>query len=71
METTLASDADVLNAIERFCAEHEVSPTTFGRLSIGDGSLVTNLRANRSLTLKTANRILNFMASYGPQANAA
>lgn len=71
MDTTLASDADVLNAIERFCEEHEVSPTTFGRMAIGDGSLVTNLRANRSLTLKTANRILKFMAAYRPQADAA
>lgn len=40
--------------------------TTFGRSAIGDPNLVTNLRSGRSLTLKTANAIVSFMADYIP-----
>ncbi|WP_082451797.1 hypothetical protein [Sphingomonas sp. Leaf30] len=64
MVTTLASDADILAQIDRFCSKHALKPSTFGRLSIGDANLITNLKADRSLTLKTARRIVDFMASY-------
>lgn len=64
MVTTLASDADILRQIEAYCGEQGVSVTTFGRRSIGDGNLVADLRAGkRSLTLKTANRIIEFIAA--------
>jgi len=62
MATTLASDADILNKIEAFCAKHDMAPTAFGRAALSDGNLVTNLRDGRSLTLKSAGRILAFMA---------
>jgi len=68
MATELASDADILNRIERFCDRHSMSLSTFGRKSIGDASLVANLRADRSLTLKTANKIVAFMADHAPAA---
>jgi len=71
MQTTLASDADVLKQIEAFCAQHEIKPTTFGRMALGDGNLVTNLRADRSLTLKTAARVVEFMATYRPTETQA
>lgn len=64
MATVLASDADILKRIERFCVERDVKPTAFGRQAIGDANLITNLRANRSLTLKTAARIMTFIAEY-------
>jgi len=64
MVTTLASDADILAQIDWFCAAHGLKPSTFGRLAIGDANLITNLKADRSLTLKTARRIIDFMASY-------
>lgn len=64
MVTTLASDADILAQIDRFCGRHGLKPSTFGRLSIGDANLIANLKADRSLTLKTARRIVDFMASY-------
>ncbi len=64
MVTTLASDADILAQIDRFCGKHELKPSTFGRLSIGDANLIANLKADRSLTLKTARRIVDFMAAY-------
>ena len=72
MTTTLASDADVLKRIEQFCRDQNIPITTFGRKAIGDGNLIPNLRAGkRSLTLKTANRVLAFMASYEPESAAA
>ncbi|MFZ3484183.1 hypothetical protein [Sphingomonas sp. 3-13AW] len=72
MHTTLASDADILARIEQFCRDKEVPTTTFGRRAIGDGNLVSELRAGkRSLTLKTANRIISFMADFGAEARAA
>ncbi|MET3826534.1 hypothetical protein ABIC16_002227 [Sphingomonas sp. PvP055] len=66
MLTTLASDADVLAKIEAFCEANGLKPTTFGRLALGDGNLVSNLKAERSLTLKTAARVLDFIATYQP-----
>lgn len=65
MSTTLASDADILDRIEKFCTEQDFPTTTFGRKAIGDGNLVSELRAGRrSLTLKTANKIVSFIDSY-------
>lgn len=67
MATQLASDADILNQIEAFCARHGMGVTTFGRSVIGDPNLVGNLRNGRSLTLKTANAIVSFMSTYTPK----
>lgn len=62
MTTTLASDAQVLSEIERFCKAHNMGITTFGRAAIGDPNLVANMRKGRSLTLKTANAVAAYMA---------
>jgi len=70
MMEPLPDDADVLKSIERFCDENALKPSKFGRLAIGDGSLVNGLRNNRSLTLKSARKIANFMADYRPSAEA-
>lgn len=72
MNHSLISDAEMLERIEAFCQHHNLGIAAFGRSSIGDPSLVANLRGNRSLTLKTANKIAAFMATYSPeQADAA
>lgn len=71
MEPTLASDADILKHIESFCAAQNMGVTAFGRRVIGDPNLVANLRAGRSLTLKTANSIVDFMRDYRPEPKAA
>lgn len=63
------TDAELLKRIERFCTKHEIAPTAFGRAAIGDGNLISNLRASRSVTLKTARRVLSYMSNYRP-ANA-
>jgi hypothetical protein len=65
MRTKLTSDAELLLQIERFCDAHGIRPTTFGRQAIGDGNLIPSLReGKRSLTLKTANRVVEFMTGY-------
>ena len=57
MVTTLASDADILAQIDRFCGKHGLKPSTFGRLSIGDANLIANLKADRSLTRSEERRV--------------
>lgn len=62
----LISDAEVLAKIETFLDRHKMKPTAFGRSAVGDGNLIANLKAGRSLTLKTAQRVLGYMATYRP-----
>jgi len=64
MAEQMITDTDVLREIAAFCAQHEVKETTFGRLAIGDANLIGNLRAGRSLTLRTASRVMQFMREY-------
>lgn len=69
MTTPLMSDAQLLEQIEAYCERAELSLTTFGRLSIGDGNLVPNLRSGRSLTLKTARKVLDFIAQHAASSS--
>jgi len=63
----IPTDADVLTSISRFCDSHGIKPSAFGRLAVGDGNLVGDLRAGkRSITLKTAARLADFMTNYRP-----
>lgn len=71
MKHALISDAEMLARIEAFCQQHSLGTAAFGRAAIGDPSLVGNLRNERSLTLRTANKIATFMSEYAaPQAAA-
>lgn len=69
MEQPLISDAELLARIESFIHRHKIKPTAFGRASVGDGNLIANLRDGRSLTLKTAQRVLDHMATFRSVAN--
>lgn len=64
MTTTMLSDEELLDRIETFCGDHNLRPSSFGRSALGDGSLIANLRAGRSPSLKTVNKVLRFMADY-------
>jgi hypothetical protein len=68
MEQALLTDAEMLKRIEEFCAEHSLPPSTFGRLAVGDSNLVTGLKKARSITLRTGQRIMDFMQTYDPTA---
>lgn len=71
MTSELASDAEILERIESFRKKHAIAATTFGRNAIGDANLIANLRAGRSLTLKTARSVIEYMATYRPESAAA
>jgi len=68
MEQALLTDAEMLRRIEEFCVERALPPSTFGRLAVGDSNLVTGLKKDRSITLRTGQRIVEFMQSYDPAA---
>ncbi|MFX4085838.1 hypothetical protein ACKU27_12125 [Sphingobium yanoikuyae] len=70
MEQALLTDAEMLRRIEEFCAEHNLPPSTFGRLAVGDSNLVSGLKRDRSITLRTGQRIVEFMQSYDPSAES-
>ncbi|WP_088183614.1 hypothetical protein [Sphingobium sp. Z007] len=70
MEQMIPTEAEVLARIDKFCAEHEIPPTTFGRLAVGDSNLVSGLRRDRSVTLRTGRRIIEFMAAYPSPSGA-
>lgn len=46
-------------------ASHEVRPTTFGKLAVGDPSLIASLQAGRELRSDTLRRVRMFMSSAG------
>lgn len=48
---------DILKRIYRHMSRFGVSPSRFGRLSVNDPALVSDLAAGRSLTDRTAKRI--------------
>ena len=70
MTHAVTSDAELLERIDRFCTQHSIAPTAFGRAAIGDGNLIANLRNGRSVTLKSAQRVLGYMAEYQPPEDA-
>ena len=51
-----------LSRVEAFLQASGLKPSEFGRQSVGDPSLVLNLRRGRSPTLATADKVLAFIA---------
>lgn len=60
----IMTDAELLGAVEAFLARTAMPPSRFGRETMGDGSLVSHLKAGRSLSLANANKLLAFMAKH-------
>ena len=50
--------------VRAFLGRSSLSPTRFGRMALGDPSLVRRIERGRSLTLRTADRILAFVSEY-------
>ena len=67
----MLSDDDLLGRVETFLKQHEMAPTRFGRETMGEASLVARLRDGRSLSLRNANKLLDFMANYRPTEQSA
>lgn len=48
---------DLLARIEKWCADNNVGESTFGRIAVNDGSLVSGMRNGRELMRKTRLRV--------------
>lgn len=59
------ADINVLiGEIEEFCRRQEISKSTFGLRVVNDGKLVNRLKDGKGVTLKTINRIQNYLAGH-------
>jgi hypothetical protein len=58
------TDVDLLEHIEAFLKRTGMRPTRFGIEATGEGGLIKSLRDGRSLTLKSVQRLIDFMAEY-------
>jgi hypothetical protein len=54
---------ELLEQIEEYLVQTRTSPSTFGRLAIGDPRLVGDLRSGRRVRLKTMQKIQGFLGS--------
>ena len=50
--------------LSAFLRRTGLRPTTFGMKALGDPNLIRQIRAGRSPSLRTADRVLDFMAAY-------
>lgn len=55
--------ADLLDEISDYCRKTRVAETTFGRLAVNDGKLVSRLRSGGRVTAETVSRVRSFIAS--------
>lgn len=54
----------LLATIDNFLAAHNITERKFGEEALNDKNFVSDLRAGRSPSLNTAERVQNFMATY-------
>lgn len=52
---------DLLRRIAAYCTRANIAPSTFGRMAINDGKLVTRLEAGRRLWPETEAKVRRFM----------
>lgn len=52
--------------IEAFLAQHGMAPTVFGRAACNNPHAVRRLRAGLGLTMRSAEQMRQFMATYKP-----
>ena len=55
--------ADLLDEISDYCRKTKVAETTFGRLAVNDGKLVSRLRGGGRVTAETVSRVRTFISS--------
>ncbi len=51
-----------INEIEAYCQSHAIAESTFGRLAVNDGKFVSRLRSGKGVTIKTIERVRNYMS---------
>lgn len=65
-DASISRDAEALLAqIEQACRQFKIAQSTFGRLAVNDGKLVTRLQQGGRVTLSTVERVHNFIEQQG------
>jgi plasmid maintenance system antidote protein VapI len=67
----MRSEDVILHEIQTFIERLGMSETRFGRLSVGDPTVIKRLRNRKSITLETADRIRDFMRQHEQQREVA
>lgn len=58
------SSKTLVKSIKDFMEKHEMSATMFGARSVGDNHLLKDLESGKTITLKRAERIQNFIRGF-------
>ncbi|VFU07898.1 hypothetical protein [Methylocella tundrae] len=58
---------DLLHEIQTYLIASRMAPSTFGRLAVNDGKLISRLRAGGSVTLTIASKIRSYIDDHPPQ----
>lgn len=62
------TDEALLAQIEAFLNRHRISPTKFGEVAANDRHFVRHLRAGRTVTLRKAQKVHEYMAAADQKA---
>lgn len=67
----IPTHAELLSQIDAFLLRHNMAPTRLGRDATGEASLVATIRAGRSPSLDTLNRLAAFMVEHDAKLDSA
>src|SRR6195256_6078583 len=70
--TAARTSDQILEEIREFCRATQTAESTFGRLAVNDGKLVSRLRDGAKITTGTLDKVRAYLAEYrvAPQAAA-
>lgn len=63
----MINDKEFLKTIMSFIEAHNITETVFGRDTMNDGGFIKRLKNGGSITLRTANKINDYMDGYAKQ----
>ena len=66
-----ATAEQILGEIREFCRETQTAESTFGRLVVNDGKLVSRLRDGARITTGTLDKVRAYLAEHRPASGAA
>src|SRR5436305_10837733 len=66
-----ATAEQILGEIRDFCRETQTAESTFGRLVVNDGKLVSRLRDGARITTGTLDKVRAYLAEHRPASTAA
>src|SRR5665213_3267529 len=64
---TTATAAQILGEIREYCRATQTAESTFGRLVVNDGKLVSRLRDGARITTGTLDKVRAYLAEYRPE----